>query len=240
EPAEYAALEDTYSPALHRINQAIRWRAVHPTEEVPPPYEILTKYMNPPEDLIKNAQPHLDKLIAAADVKKVPPKQKGRKRTRQDMEKPLSGLDIDALLGGEKRVRISADNAVPEFKQMLANADAIPVIADAMKQMSTIVRDHIRHSVGDSGYGRAVEGIRVMREEMVELEEPGQYNEFLRDLKEKLLGGELGGDRGEMWWQIRANRLGLIDKRLSHVSDVAEEDAKKFLSSKLDTDLPMR
>lgn len=63
-------MTDTVSPVLHRIDQAVRWRAVHPTEPVPPPYDILTKYSKVPEELYSTSKPHLNKLIAAADVKK--------------------------------------------------------------------------------------------------------------------------------------------------------------------------
>ena len=61
---------DTFSPVLHRIDQAVRWRAVYPGEPIPPPYEILTKYSKPPEELQRKARRDLEKVVAAADVKK--------------------------------------------------------------------------------------------------------------------------------------------------------------------------
>ena len=69
-PTEYMPLNETFSPVLHRIDQAVRWRAVHPDKPIPPPYEILTRYSCPPEPLIAKAQTHLERCIAAADVKK--------------------------------------------------------------------------------------------------------------------------------------------------------------------------
>ena len=63
-------ITDTYSPVLHRIDQAVRWRAVHPNEPIPPVYEILTKYSKPPEQLVAKAKRQLEKLVTAADVKK--------------------------------------------------------------------------------------------------------------------------------------------------------------------------
>ena len=72
-PTEYAAMQDTYSPMVHRLNQAIRWRAVHPTEPVPDPYPILTKYSHPPEELVKRSKGKLQAVIDAANVKKGPP-----------------------------------------------------------------------------------------------------------------------------------------------------------------------
>ncbi len=91
--------------------------------------------------------------------------------------------------------------------------------------MSSIIRSLITHSLGDSGYGRALENLAVMREELIEMDEPGLYNEFVGDLKKRLLEGELGGDRRDMMWEIRKQKLGLIDKNKSEVSDVTEEKA---------------
>lgn len=70
EPAEYMPVNETYSPVLHRIDQAVRWRAVRPSEPIPPPYEILTRYSKPPEELVVNAKHQLAKLMSAANVKK--------------------------------------------------------------------------------------------------------------------------------------------------------------------------
>lgn len=69
-PTEYMPIEETFSPSMHRINQAVRRRAIRPEEPVGPPAEILTKYSHPPEGLIKTSKTKLEKLIAAADIKK--------------------------------------------------------------------------------------------------------------------------------------------------------------------------
>ena len=63
-------LEETYSPLKHRIEQAIRYRAVHPDEGVPPCSEILLKFSQPPDDLVKSSKPSLKNVIAAGNVKK--------------------------------------------------------------------------------------------------------------------------------------------------------------------------
>jgi ATP-dependent DNA helicase 2 subunit 2 len=70
QPAEYMALEDAFSPVLHRIEQAKRWRAVRPTEPVPPIPEVLLKYSKQPDDLQENSKSALQKLMKTADVKK--------------------------------------------------------------------------------------------------------------------------------------------------------------------------
>ncbi len=63
-------MTETYSPILHRLDQAVRWRAVHPHEPIPPPYDVLTRYSKPPDELVAQSKRRLEKLVAAADVKK--------------------------------------------------------------------------------------------------------------------------------------------------------------------------
>lgn len=230
-PDEYAKPEDTYAPLVHRINHIIRWRATHsdPTLTIPDPPEILKKYSAPPPELTERTNGTLEALISASAVKKVPPKLKGRgKRNRADREKPISGLDVDALLGNPTTVKIDPANLVPSFKQALAVTDDLAAIQSATDAMASEIRSLVRTSVGASAYGRALEAIRVMRDELAELEEPDMYNAFVRRFKEELLGDELGGDRRDMWWRVRGSRYGLVDRKRSLVSDVSEEEADAF------------
>ena len=124
-------------------------------------------------------------------------------------------------------MRISENNAIPEFKQALYFADNIEAVQDAVKQMSGIVENQIRHSLGNANYERVIEMLRVMQGELVEYEAPKLFNDMLRQIKEELLKGELGGDRDELWYVVRKNNLGLIDNGMSERSGVSEEEAKK-------------
>ncbi|KAI1634123.1 putative Ku family DNA helicase [Biscogniauxia mediterranea] len=229
---EYAPVEDVFTPPLHRINQVVRHRAIYPDRPIPPTPSILLKYANPPEDLVLKAQSELEDLIDKADVKKVPPKAKGR-REKGDKPKPLSGLDIDALLSQpeNKRTKIDPNNSIPEFKQMVDYAENDSVFEDAAKQMGSIIRSLITNSLGDSGYDRAIENLGEFRRAMIDNEVSDIYNSFIRDLKKRLLSGELNGDRRELWWLIKGARLGLIDNNpVTGVesSKVTPEEAAEF------------
>lgn len=153
----------------------------------------------------------------------MPPKAKGKRQ--REAVKPISGLDVDALLGEEKKGSISPENAIPDFKRALNSSEEVEQIAEATKQMGAIVRSLITDSFGDSKYAQAMEGIGAMREELTNLEEPGLYNEFVRDLKKSLLSGALGGDRRDFWFKLRWAKQGLIDKKLLEVSTVTPEEA---------------
>jgi hypothetical protein len=140
----------------------------------------------------------------------------------------LSGLDVDALLSLEpKRTKISTENAIPEFKQTLARAENVDAIHDAVRQMAKIIESQITHSLGHSNYDRVIEGLGTMREELVDYEEPSVYNDFMRQLKGKLLREELGGDRRELWWFVRKGKLGLIEKKEVDSSVVEEKEAQE-------------
>ena len=70
EPAEYVSIDDAYNPSIHRVNHAVKWRAVHPEKPVPDTPSMLLRFASPPQDLIEKVQNRIDALIQQAEVKK--------------------------------------------------------------------------------------------------------------------------------------------------------------------------
>lgn len=158
----------------------------------------------------------------------VPQKVKGRKRDRTGV-KPFSGLDVDALLKSEpeRKFKICPQNAISEFKQMLDHVEDASGIRGAVAQFGSIIETRIKDSFGDMNYGRAIAEMDVIRNEIIDIEEPSIYNSFVKSLKKKLLAGDLGGDRREMWYEIKKAGLGLVDRKDLECSTVDEEEARK-------------
>ncbi|KAH9827461.1 ATP-dependent DNA helicase II subunit 2 [Teratosphaeria destructans] len=236
---EYAPPDETVNPIIHRINQVIKHRAVNPDADPPEPYELLTRYSRPPDELVEKAEPALHRVRESAQVKKVPPKARGRFGKRKDAPKPLSDLDVNALLAQDpkrKARRIDPRNAIPEFKQLILSAGDEggdeEALLDAVKQFKTIIFDWIKNSVGDSAYQRVVEAVGIVRDEAMDISMPALYNAFAKELKEKVLKEELGGDRKELWHRIRSNRLGLLSG-IESEGGASEDEAKAFMSSRL-------
>jgi len=103
------------------------------------------------------------------------------------------------------------------------------VVEDATKQLGNYVRKDIRESFGNSKYDNALEKIGVMREELIQLQMPSLYNDFLKALKKSLLSGELNGDRREMWLRIQQTnngKLGLITEEEDEASKVKDKEAE--------------
>ncbi|TVY18689.1 ATP-dependent DNA helicase II subunit 2 [Lachnellula arida] len=245
EPTEYMTIEETYAPGLHRINQAIRTRAVQPDKPVEEPPEILVKWSHPPPELVKKAAPKLQKLVEAADVKKVADKVRG-KRTR-DQIKPLSGLDVNSLLNSQKpraARKITMENSIPDFKQLLEATVSSSEIHDLVTQMAKIIYKMVANTAIGGSFDMVTENMRVLRSQMMDLEMPEIYNGFIRDFKQKLVAGELfenefASNKRELWFRVvKSKRLGLIDTEVSEHSDISKEEAAQFYV--LSTELPSR
>lgn len=104
------------------------------------------------------------------------------------------------------------------------------VITDAANQLGAITRAQISGSAaGGNGFGIALEQMRVMRSELVELEVPEPWNEFIQDLKKRLTetGFVREGDERLLWSKITGRKLGLITKLEQAHSDFSEDDAEE-------------
>ncbi len=160
----------------------------------------------------------------------VPPKKKG-KRGDREIIKPLSGLDVNELLNNRKRKQEFAfNNAIPEFKQMLSHTGGSDeLVSKAADQMGKAICHFLEKDIGGVQQEHIIELLRVFREEVMELEMPSLYNDFLADLKEKLLNDELG-DRREFWiiFKTQNQRLGLVDDGTKG-SEISAEEAALFL-----------
>ncbi|KAI5309721.1 ATP-dependent DNA helicase II subunit 2, partial [Ascosphaera atra] len=134
----------------------------------------------------------------------------GRKRDRE-VEKPLSGLDIEGLLSKRQKT-IDPKNAIPEFKRLVHTAKGKDDFQTAAKQLADVIENRIKTSFGDQNYERAIEELGAMREELIDFDEPSIYNEIIEGLRKKIVAEELNGDRMEMLYLIRKGKLGPIDR----------------------------
>ncbi|KAK6529171.1 ATP-dependent DNA helicase II subunit 2 [Arthrobotrys megalospora] len=216
----YAQPEDVFSPTLHRIQQVIRARAIAPDDSgLPGISPVLLNYSNPPSGL--DPEEDLARLRQAADVCPVPTKAKGKKVGR---DKPLSGLDVGKLLEERtKSRRIDKSNPVPEFRQMIASVQQREDIKPLVQQMGDIIKDTIRHSVADLQYSRAIECLRILREDCITFEVFELYDTFIRELK-----SFTEADRRDFWSRVRKDKLGLVLPSEDGRSTITIEESNKL------------
>ncbi|KAJ6259432.1 ATP-dependent DNA helicase II subunit 2 [Drechslerella dactyloides] len=216
----FAQPDDIFSPLLHRVQQVIRARATAPDENTLPDINpVLVSYST--ISAILEGEEELARLKQVADVHLVPAKAKGRKIGR---EKPLSGLDVTKLLEERtKAQRIHKDNPVPEFRQMIRSVQREQDIQPLVKQMGDIIKAIIQESVADLQYPQAVECLKVLRDECLDLDVFELYDTFIRELKTSL-----EGDRRDFWSRVRKEKLGLVLPSEDERSTVTPEDSSKF------------
>ncbi|KAG4440232.1 hypothetical protein IFR05_004311 [Cadophora sp. M221] len=224
-PIEFMKIEETFSPNVHRVNQAIKKRAIHPDGEVGEPAAVLTKWSKPPAELIANAEPQLETLLKFSGVTKVPEKAKG-KRGRETVT-PMSGLDVKDLLNTRrKKNEIAQDNAIPEFKQMIEMAEKDEEIIRATTHMGKVVRQSLQSANGNAHHAVTFSHMKVFRDEMIDIDMPEIYNEFCKDFKKRIFNNEFG-DQRNFWADFKFQKLGLI--RGNGDSEVTEQEAAEFL-----------
>ncbi|GAA5975557.1 hypothetical protein JCM10908_005201 [Rhodotorula pacifica] len=83
EPTDFFHVEDSYSPAIHNIQNTLIFRLCNPEGNLPPVPPILTKYMDPPPQVAAKAEEAAQKVKDVCNIKIVPPKlKKITKRTQ--------------------------------------------------------------------------------------------------------------------------------------------------------------
>lgn len=63
-------MDEYFSPMIHRIQQAIKQRAVHPESLVPELPDAIARLTRQPENLQEQSRDILQKLVQKADIKK--------------------------------------------------------------------------------------------------------------------------------------------------------------------------
>lgn len=158
-PAEYAALEDLYSPIIHRVNQAVRARAVAQDGKIAAVPEILKKYAEPPEMLIKQARPQIDTLKKVASLKKgmildcammekthtdtsaVPPK--AQSKYKRGAAKPASGRAVEAPIDPLEMLRAGEDEVarLKQGKPKIDKDNSIPKFKQLIQRLEEVDDD---------------------------------------------------------------------------------------------------
>ena len=69
DPQSFFDVNESYSPAIHNIQNTLLFRMANSEGELPPPPEILTRYMRPPGEVRERAKGAREALKQAMGVK---------------------------------------------------------------------------------------------------------------------------------------------------------------------------
>ena len=194
--------EETYNYGAHRIMQAIFHRAFQgSSKQLPPASSILLAGSKVPSTITdrKNFTEKVEALKAAAHLKVVPVRPKGRKKGATNTEPAKDDLDIESLLeqGQEepkaepesdqnksKNVEtLGRNDPLRDFEAMMRNDD---LIDQAFAQIQPVIEDLLEYSLGDQNYEVARSLLQAFERHCTEQEETELFETFWESLKVQL------------------------------------------------------
>jgi ATP-dependent DNA helicase 2 subunit 2 len=208
--SELLAPEDTYSYGVHRVMQAITFRAFHSSSDpIPKASEILLQSAKVPEEVLKKSRTSLDDLIRIADAKKVPPRTANKRKRGAEPDVPVkTGLDLKALLGdnnadnnqdddledGQAAVTVAQNGSssvaaigqahpAQDFENMVKD-DAL--IDAAFQQIQPVLIEMVQYSLGNQTYQSTIDAFKVFRRHAIAQEESELFNTFMERFEMKM------------------------------------------------------
>ncbi|KAK8978101.1 hypothetical protein V6N11_062898 [Hibiscus sabdariffa] len=224
--------EFTPNPILERFYRHLELKAKQPDAAVPPLDGALKKITEPDPELVSKNKSVFDALHRHFELK---PNPKLKKSSRQFNREKQSGSnahesDGQAVKSIEyqppvKIEKIGDLTPVQDFEAMMSQRDNNPEwVGKAIKEMREKILPLVIHSHEGDNYHKVVECIAALRKGCIIEQEPGPYNDLMRQLREYCHGKGI-----ESLPQLLASRdLTLISKSEAEDSDVTYEEARSY------------
>ncbi|KAK8693457.1 hypothetical protein V6N13_071040 [Hibiscus sabdariffa] len=223
--------EFTPNPILERFYRHLELKAKQPDAAVPPLDGALKKITEPDPELVSKNKSVFDALHRHFELK---PNPKLKKSSRQFYREKQSGSnahesDGQAVKSIEyqppvKIEKIGDLTPVQDFEAMMSQRDNPEWVGKAIKEMREKILSLVIHSHEGENYHKVVECIAALRKGCIIEQEPGPYNDLMRQLREYCHGKGI-----ESLPQLLASRdLTLISKSEAEDSDVTYEEARSY------------
>ncbi|XP_071503293.1 X-ray repair cross-complementing protein 5-like [Diadema antillarum] len=232
--------KNTLNPYTQRLCQCLMHRALNPDDPLPDIQEAIASYLQLPRAVAVRCEPQVEKVKGLFKLEKVKAKEnvtgdtlwKAGDQTNGEPASKKARMDDDAndgdltLAGMTKGAVTEVGTVDPcgDFRAMISQKDE-DRFKEAAKQMGERVLELVRKSFGAQLYSKALECLRVYREEAIKLSEPETFNDYIRKLKEELK--EL--QKTDFWQDVTKDNVTLIDSSESSDSKVTREEAEKFI-----------
>lgn len=197
---------ETFSFGVHRVQQAVLFRAFHQSSEpIPSASEPILHVSRIPRQVSSSAKflSSATEVTNVADVKKVPPKTAHRKRQGARQEAVKTGIDLDELLGeedpnandrntsayseqtagGQRLNSIGQAHPLDDFETMMRKDEMIDI---AFSQIQPVILELVQYSLGEQTFDLALQCIRAFRAHAIEQEESEMFNDFLKRMDKKM------------------------------------------------------
>jgi len=226
----------TFNPYLQRLYQCMQHRVLNPDDPLPELSPLVAEYLKPPQEVTTKCEATVTKmkqLFKLEDISK-----KKEKQTGQNMFKDGSGdggpdakkqkVD-DNLSGGiasltkTKVTEVGTVNPIEDFRAIIA--DSTDQFRPACDKMQQRILQIVNDSFGAQFYGKAMDCLKIMREECIRNSDGKLFNDFLQDVKTSMKSS-----RKDFWQRIVSDGLTLIIKAECESGGVTKDEAEAFIA----------
>ncbi|KFV77700.1 X-ray repair cross-complementing protein 5, partial [Struthio camelus australis] len=221
------------NPHFQRLYQCLQHKAFYPNEPLPPIEPHLLEMLEMPSVVKERCQAPLEKIKALFPLKDVGKKKEGK--TAQDIfkdnnedepnpKKPKTeneegGFSIISIAEGNV-TSVGSVNPAKDFQILVRQKNA--VFNEVSQQLINRI-DQFLENKGSQYYMKAINCIKVFREEAIKLSKVQSFNDFLQALKSKVDDKALA----DFWEIVMQDRISLITKDEAGGSLVTSEEAEK-------------
>lgn len=225
------------NPQFQRLFQCLLHRALHPQEPLPPVQQHVLNMLDPPTEVTANCESPLSKIktlfpLTEAIKKKDPltaqdvfqdkheegPNSK-KLKTEEEAHFSLSSLAEGTV------TKVGSVNPAENFRVLVRQKNA------SFEEASRQLISHIEQFLDTKEtpyFMKSMDCIKAFREEAIQFSEDQRFNNFLKDLREKVEIKQLN----HFWEIIIQDGITLITKDEASGSSVTAEEAEKFLAPK--------
>lgn len=244
--------EEMMNPAYQYFYQCLRARALQPGRVLSPPDNHVTDLLRLPPAVEKGMVEMEEKLKKIFPTKKVEKFKKGGKRTAEDVfgkdvtvnsdsdnNKKSKSDDLESgdleLGSGSTVTEVGTVTPVEDFRHLLSTSVTSRVNLDMVaQQLENVMMRMLASAFGSDVNTKVVRCLTAYREEVVTRQRPELYNNFIKRVKEAVMGSK--GD-SKLWLEVAEANLGLIaDSEVA--GGVAEKEADTFLMPPEENNVP--
>lgn len=225
------------NPQFQRLFQCLLHRALHPQEPLPPVQQHVLNMLDPPTEVTANCESPLSKIktlfplteaikkkdqLTAQDVfqdKHEEGPNSKKLKTEEEAHFSLSSLAEGTV------TKVGSVNPAENFRVLVRQKNA------SFEEASRQLISHIEQFLDTKEtpyFMKSMDCIKAFREEAIQFSEDQRFNNFLKDLREKVEIKQLN----HFWEIIIQDGITLITKDEASGSSVTAEEAEKFLAPK--------
>ncbi|CAK6448111.1 unnamed protein product [Pipistrellus nathusii] len=226
------------NPQFQRLFQCLLHRALHPQEPLPPVQQHVLNMLDPPTEVTANCEIPLSKIktlfplseaikkkdqLTAQDIFQ-DKSEDGPTSKKLKTEEGEAHFNLSSLAEGTV-TKVGSVNPAENFRVLVRQKNAS--FEEASRQLISHIEQFL--DTNETPYFmKSMDCIKAFREEAIQFSEVQRFNNFLKDLQEKVEIKQLN----HFWEIIIQDGITLITKDEAPESSVTAEEAKKFLAPK--------